>query len=270
MRSRSNTGIARRSLLCASLAPLLTTAAGCASRAPALPPLPPKPIALLGVLPVLLDLSDSEPGFGTRPVALPSPQPAPPPPINPTALGMAIGYALRADRDRKRAELASAVMSIGYDPAAGLDRRLGKALEDSGVQLVRIDAAAAVAVRGGDMRGLPPGVDAWLDVRVTEAGYESSSSAGGFAPQLNIDATLQPTTKGARDLDSFSYYADARSRPADSRWFTTPAKLTFPSLDALRASSATVRDGLESLVEQMVQRLAQDIQRHAGGLVRLG
>jgi len=265
--SNSNVGIARRSLLWASLAPLLPIASGCASRAPVGPP---KPIALLGLLPVLLDLGDKDPGFGTRAVPLPSPTPAPPPPINPTALGMAIGYALRADRDRKQAELASAVMSIGYDPAAALERRLGQALEGRGVPLVRIDAAAAVAVRGGDMRGLPAGVDAWLDVRVTEAGYESSSDAGGFVPKLDIDATLRPAVKGARELDSFSYEVDVRSRPADTRSFTIPATLTFASLDALRASSATVRGGLDALVEQMVERLAQDILRHASGLARLG
>jgi len=265
--------------LCAAVAATVPLG-GCANRPPAPPPPPPKPVALLGVLPVLLELPQpSSPGFGanrSQPVYMGTQQaPRSAAPVS-AAAGLAVGLlalgitmAVANENQRRAEELAAAVSTLDFDPAEALDRLLGDALERRGIRLARIDADLARELRGNRMDRLPAGVDALLDVRVTEAGYYRSMRAGALSPQLNINASLMEARTDGDELDSFTYYADFRSAPKDPRWFTTPKELTFDDTAALRGAASRVREGLQALVERIAEHLCADVHRHVTGQPRL-
>jgi len=266
-----------------ALAAGLLTVGGCATH-PAEPPKPPKPINLLAVLPVSAPVSESNTGFGS------APQPVVVPIVVPVQSGSqdslspgttaavvaagvvaaAIVYRFRENSRRGREALAEALSQVNFDAAAEVDSRLAPALEQRQVRLVRIaDPSIASDVRAGKFDGLPVGVDAILDVRVSESGYYSSWRAGGYSPMLQLTATLLAPAANADNLDEFSYYADWRDGGKDRRWITTPKSLIFPTVDLLRTSSADARAGLARVVGQLVELMVQDLQRHAAGQPRI-
>lgn len=259
----------RRECLRAALRATLTTAllplAGCASKPAGPPPPPPQPLALLGVLPVLLELDEGEPGFGTHPARPAAAAAYAPPPINPTALGMAIGAMLRNRREAERQALATAVSWLRFDPAASFESRLRSALQQRGVKVVQITTEAAAELRAARHAALPEGVDGVLDVRVNDAGYESR--AGAYSPRLGVEVVVRAPTGAA--MESFSYYADARHVPKDPRWLTTPPTLTLADLQEMRGATPRVLQGLDDLVERMLERLLDDVVRRAAGQSRL-
>lgn len=251
--------------------------AGCASKPagpPPPPPPPPKPLANIGVLPVLLQLPDDQragfgaPGYGGAYVHAG-------PPISAGAavatLGVAlIAMAIMSHRAQKRRDLDAAVADLAFDPAKALDDGLAGALQKRQVVLTRIeDPVLAAEIRSGSMGRLPPGVDALLDVRVTEAGYFSSMRAGGYSPLLNVSATLLPPVKDGEELEGFGYYADWRDGGKDSRWFTTPATLTVDEIDKISSQSQALREGLAAVVARVLERIADDVQRRAAGQHRV-
>jgi hypothetical protein len=154
---------------------------------------------------------------------------------------------------------------LSFDIAAQADIHLAAALQGQPARVVHIrDAELAARVRAGRFDGLPEGVDAYVDVSVEESRYEKSSRAGGYAPVVNLGATIRPLDAAADDLASLTYYADSRVGK-NKRWWTTPPSLTFKTLDALKADAPAVRAALDKLVEQMAARMAVDINRRVGG-----
>lgn len=254
----------------------LLTVAGCASQ----PAEPPKPISLLAVLPVWAPYSESNTGFGSAhqpvlvvPIVVPSGSQGGISTGGAVAAGVitsAVIYGVQESNRRGREALAEAVSHVGFDAAAEVDSRLASALEQRQVRLVRItDQGIIWGIRAGRFEGLPSGVDAILDVRVTESGYYSSARAGGFSPMLLLTATLLPPVAKADSLDEFSYYADWRDGGKNRRWITTPPSMTVPSVQHLKAGSADARAGLAKVVDQLVELMAQDLQRHAKGELRI-
>jgi hypothetical protein len=179
-------------------------------------------------------------------------------------------YRFREDRRIGREALNEALSHVNFDAAAEVDSRLAPALERRQVRLVRIaEPNIALDIRAGKFDGLPAGVDAILDVRVSESGYYSSWRAGGYSPMLLLTATLLAPAVNADNLAEFRYYADWRDGGKDRRWVTTSKSLTFPTVDLLKASSARARAGLADVVDQLVELMVQDLQRHTTGKLRI-
>ena len=255
---------------------------GCATR-PAEPPEPPKPLALLAVLPVSAPPSEANAGFGSMqqgmilPIVVPVP--SGPDSLSPgtTAAAVAAGVLasafinqFRENSRRERKALNEALSRVNFDAAAEVDSRVAPALERRQVRVVRItDPDIAAEVRAGKFDRMPPGVDAILDMRVTESGYYSSMRAGGYSPMLLIEVALRAPVAKADNLDEFSYYADFRDGGKDRRWVTTPKSMTFPTVDRLGASATEVRAGLASVVDKMVELMVQDLERRAAGKPRI-
>lgn len=251
--------------------------AGCASR----PPEPPKPIKLLAVLPAWAPVSEANAGFGStgRPVVVV--------PIVTSSgsqgsglstggavaagvLTSALLYGMQESKRKEREALAEALSHVNFDAAAEVDARLLPALEQSRIHLVRVtDDKVVWGVRNGKFEGLPEGVDAVLDVRITESGYYSSTRAGGYSPMLLLTATLLAPAADADTLDDFSYYADWRDAGKNRRWITTPKSMTFPTVELLKAGAADARAGLSRVVDEMVALLVLDLERHARGELRV-
>lgn len=247
---------------------------GCASKPAGPPPPPPKPLAHIGVLPVLLQLpADQGAGFGARGHGGVYVHSGPPISAGAAVATLGVGLiamAIMADRAQKRRDLDAAVADLAFDPAKALDEGLAGALQKRQVVVTRIeDPVLAAEIRSGSMERLPPGVDALLDVRVTEAGYFSSMRAGGYSPMLNVSASLLPPVKGGEELEAFGYYADWRDGGKDSRWFKTPAALTVDQIDKIRSQSQLLRDGLVAVVARVLERMADDVQRRAAGQPRV-
>jgi|CXWL01.1.fsa_nt_gi hypothetical protein len=256
---------------------------GCASKpvVPPEPPKPPKPIRLLAVLPVLAPpVSETNTGFGATNVHVVTPvHTGPRGGVSASGAAAAVGvaliataiiYGVREEKRKERVALDEALTHVNFDAVAHIQARLVSALERRDVRLVQIaDPQLASDIRAGKFDGLPVGTDAILDVGVWDSGYVPSSRAGGYAPVLQLTATLRSVVPKAEDLDGFDYYADWRNGGSDRRWITTPKSMTFASIDKLKAESATARSGLEKLVEDMVAMMAQDIQRHAAGQLRV-
>lgn len=274
--------VLRSALVWAFVAGLLTVE-GCATH-PAEPPKPPKPINLLAVLPVSAPVSESNTGFGSAPqgIILPIVVPvasgsqdslSPGTAAAAVAAGVVVSafiYRFRENSRREREALDEALSHVNFDAAAEVDSRLAPALERRQVRLVRVaDPHIASDVRAGKFDGLPVGVDAILDVRVSESGYYSSWRAGGYSPMLLLRATLLAPAANADSLGEFSYYADFRDGGKNKRWITTSKSLTFPTVDLLRASSADARAGLAKVADQLVELMVQDLQRHAAGKLRI-
>jgi len=251
---------------------------GCATQ----PAEPPKPINLLAVLPVWAPPTESNTGFGYTgqpivvvPIVVPSSgsQGGGVSPGGAVAAGVitsAIIYSYQENKRRGRDALADALSHVNFDAAGEVDSRLIPALEQRQVRLVRItDPNIIWGVRAGKFDSLPEGVDAVLDVRITESGYYSSSRAGGYSPMLLITATLHPPAANADVLDEFSYYADWRDGGKDKRWLTTPASMTYPTVDHIKAGAADARAGLAKVVEQLVALMVEDLERHARGELRV-
>jgi len=255
----------------------LLTVAGCASR----PAEPPKPINLLAVLPAWAPVTDSNLGFGSSgpsvvvvPIVVPSgSQGSGISTGGAVAAGVitsAVIYGMQESKRKGREALAEALSHIHFDAAAEVDSRLIPALEQRQVRLVRItDPNIIWGVRNGRFDGLPEGVDAILDVRITESGYYSSTRAGGYSPMLLITANLLPPVAKAESLDEFSYYADFRDGGKDRRWITTPTSMTFATVELLKAGAGDARAGLSTVVDQMVALMVEDLQRHARGELRV-
>jgi hypothetical protein len=255
---------------------------GCASRRePPAPPKPPAPISLLAVLPVAPPAPEESTGFGGRastgtpvPVVIPAG-----PAISPGAAAGAVGVGLitaavvqsRQESKRKeRAALLAAMDEVKFDLAEQIEKRLTAALQQRQVRFVRIDEPAAAAqIRAGRFEALPPGVDAFLDVSVGQAGYEASWRTSGYSPVLQINVSIRPLNAAADDLGSFEYYADRRDAGSNKRWWTTPKSMTFATIDQIKADAPSVRAALEALVDQMVDSLGRDVERHASGQLPL-
>lgn len=234
----------------------------CANRPPAPPPAPPRPVAVLGLMPVLLELREGEPGFGTLTARPAADALYAPPPITPQLLGMAIGAALRNSEERDRMALVTAAGALRFDPAQALDLRLETVLAQRGVRTQRVDSDFARDWRAGHATALPAGVDGLLDVRVTEAGYESRS--GWFTPRLLVEAYLRQAPKPGEE-DGTTYYSDSRSRARDRRWFTTTSDLFLAKLHEMQARAPELRTGLQTLVNRMAEALADDVQQLVAG-----
>ena len=251
--------------------------AGCASR----PPEPPKPINLLAVLPVWAPPTESNTGFGYTgqsvvvvPIVVPSGSQgggiSTGGAVAAGVIASAIVYGVQENKRRGREALAEALSHVNFDAAGEVDSRLVPALEQRQVRLVRItDPNIIWGVRNGRFDGLPEGVDAVLDVRITESGYYSSTRAGGYSPMLLLTASLLPPVAKADVLDEFSYYADFREGGKDRRWITTPTSMTFASVELLKAGAADARAGLSKVVDQMVALMVEDLERHARGELRV-
>lgn len=231
------------------------------------------------MLPVWAPASESNAGFGSQPPVVVVPIVVPSGSQGGVSTGGAVAagvitsaviYSIQESNRRGREALAEALSHVGFDAAAEIDSRLAPALEQRQVRLVRIaDPGIVWGIRAGRFDGLPSGVDAILDVRVTESGYYSSSRAGGYSPMLLVTATLLAPVANADSLDEFGYYADWRDAGKDKRWVTTPTSMTFPTVAHLKASSADARAGLARVVDQMVALMVQDLERHARGELRV-
>ena len=255
---------------------------GCATR-PAEAPKPPKPLALVAVLPAWAPASESNAGFGSAPQGLVLPIVVPVPAgsdaLSPgtTAAAVVAGvlasafiFHFQEDSRRERKALNEALSRISFDTAAEVDSRLAPALERRQVRVVRVtDPDIAAEARVGRFDRVPPGVDAILDVRVSESGYYSSLRAGGYSPKLLLKVALRVPVANVDNLAEFSYYADFRDGGKDRRWVTTPQSLTFPTVDQLGACSTDIRAGLARVVDQLVELMAQDLERRATGQPRI-
>lgn len=245
-------------------APWLTA---CANRPP---PPPPKPFSLLAVLPVAMaPPSKSNQGFGGNYVYV-SPTGAP---VGPAVAGAVIGLLLVAAIESKRKvdhdAMQRALSAVAFDPAAAVQKHVMAALAQRELRMVTIeDMQVAAAIRDGDIRGLPPGVDAILDVTIQESGFYDSMRAGGFSPMLNLWASVRAAAPGADELDGFTYYADWRDGGKDRRWVTTPQSMTFATTDDLERRASEARAGLDQISLQLASLMADDLQRHSQGLSR--
>lgn len=275
--------VTRRSLLqstaaCAAVASTPWLGA-CASK-PSAPPVPPKPIALLAVLPVALPPTEQNMSFNNRraPVYMPV--------QSGSGGGMSAGGAVavigvglivaaivaskQAENRKEQAALAEALATVNFDPAEAMDQRLNAALQQRGVRTLRVeDSEAAGAFRRNQSVNLPEGVDAVLDITISESGYYRASSSVGYSPILQLNAALRRPVRHDNDIEEFGYYADYRHGGKDKRWLTAPTTMVFPSVDLLRTDVAAVRAGFETLMDRIVAVLADDIQRHAQGQLRV-
>ena len=245
--------------------------AACASKPASVAP-PPNPIRLLAVLPV----APLEEGVGFAGQRVPTPiviLHGAPTGAAVTALGagIVVGAIVQSAREEKHKEqvaLNEAMSVLNFDLAAQADEHIAAALQRQALRVVHIrDAAVAAQVRAGRFDGLASDVDAYLDIVVEENRYEHSRRAGGYAPVVNLSATIRPLNEQADDLAGFTYYADARDGGKNKRWWTTPPSMIFKTLDALKADTPRLRTELDALVRQMSASMARDIGRRAAGEV---
>lgn len=241
---------------------------GCASK----PKVAPKPVNLLAILPV-----DNQAAAAREFKARGASQPVYMPTLHPVgllagALTMAAMDAAERDRREEHDALQRALAKVDFDFVAQVNERLDACLAERGVRFVRLtDPVAAGHIRYGNYASLPPGVDAILDLAVTEADFYYATHArrgGGWSPNLLLSATLRPLSVDAPHLDYFEYYADYRSGGKNKRWLTTPPSMIFPTLPDLEKRSDEARLGLRDVTGQMVDLMAADLQRHTRGEMR--
>lgn len=268
----------RIAVLPAAAASLAIT--GCASRQKVVAAEPPRPIALLAILPAFNAPGERNEGFtGNRPAG-----PVPVQTmgrgsgssINPAAalgvglLAMVIVAGVAESKKQQRDALQEAVVQVNFDAAVALDQHLAAALDKRDVRVVRItDPALAAELRAGRFERLPAGVDAWLDLEVTESGFYASTWAGGFSPLIQFNATVRAPVATNTEPDEYGYYADWRDGGADKRWLTTPKAMTFETLDKLKDRAAEARAGLDTIVQRLAALIADDLQRRTRGLARI-
>lgn len=261
-----------------ALLAVLACLAACSSKPK--PPLPPvQPLAQLAVLPVTYEEERDTVTWRPAPApARPIPfvvpvdgqgRPYPSGSLGPAIVGNLIGAALvtaiEHNKQLKRDAHADALRAVGIDPAFLVHQRLQDKLTARGIAIAPVGHNEAARVRqSNDYTGVTPPAGAVIDVRIGEYGFDHSNFAGGFAPMLGISAWV--VAPGSDDqTEGYGYWADYRSRPKDPRWFTTPAEMTYPTLEAVKADAEAVRRGLEALIDRMVTRLADDIAKRASG-----
>ncbi len=261
-----------------ALAPLgIFTALGCASTRSNEPePEPPAPTPLPGValLPSAPAPGLQGSGFGAGTILLPIPTGSGGPTSGDLAFTLVatlIATGIQHSRLREKQALRRALDAVRFDPLSRLDLQLASLLPSADLLVAPIsDRDSARSLRAGDTHQLPAGNDALLDVVVHDCGYYSSMRAGGYSPMLQLSATLRRPGAGSEEepLDSFDYYADYRNGGGDRRWVTTPSSATYPSTEALEQSADAARAALESTIDRIAALIAEDVQRHAGGLPR--
>jgi hypothetical protein len=237
--------------------------AGCANRAPKPPPDPIRPLQKIALLPTLnpeaLYRGRGGPN-GTGVVAVQ--------PMSPSAALATVGVGLIAlaiinSREKEANQLATAVAAIGFDPGARLDDRLKKRLEEEGLSVELVDATTARSVREtSDYKLLAAQAEAVLDIKLGEIGYYEVGASTGYSPMLGMSASLATTTTN-NEPESWSFYADWRSREKDTRWLQTPSTMNRLNPADIGGNTAKSRTDLETTLDRIIERLVVDVKRRA-------
>jgi len=264
-----------------AIAPILQS--GCASRSPAVAAKPLEPLALIAVLPASLPVPESgaeRSGFLPTPVHPVAPVPTPGRNYSPGAAVAAAGIGLlvaaaiigKRESDRKEAEaIGRAMTAVEFSPTAYIDARLPQVLQQRQVKHVVVaDTEAIDAIRAARVEAMPTGSDAVLRLTVDSVGYFSSSRAGGFSPFLQVTASLIRPGSAGVDPDEYFFYSDWRDGGTDRRWIKADPSLILPTVDAIKDNAATVRRGMEAILDRMIVLLGDDLQRRAAGQPRVG
>ncbi len=253
---------ARRTFMLA--AAVLPIASSCGHRPP---PPPPPPLGRIAVIPAINVAGQETISFG----GVPHPNhmhasrnhyigPA----IYVGAAARSVANWLDKSREVKAQEVAMKIAQIGYDPARHLNTVLLNLLREATLNIVpMLDNPLADQAREGEYAGVPPEIDAVLDVRFLEAGYYRGSRADGFIPYISASVGLWSPKDEAR-LGRYYYGAGPAPAKGDLRWFTTSTQLTVASLEDFGSRSAALRAGFESLlVERMLPSMVRDVYRRA-------
>lgn len=199
---------------------LLLSAGGCASRSA---PRPPVVVNTLAMLP----LQEWEPTDSTAPFHVsqlsPSTVGTPPPPVTPTALGMAIGMAIRASRDADRRTLAYALHELDFSAKEVLSKAISVDMERRSLSIDLInDSAVATSVWSDTFNSLPQSHDALLDVQIHGAGFYPDRKLG-FVPYISVAARILETRLRPREpVESFGYEVGYSDSGSDLRFFSVP------------------------------------------------
>jgi hypothetical protein len=218
---------------------------GCAS-GPKAPPAPTLPLTRVGVLTVAQSFSvsgDAAPFLGVSAAQYA---------INPIAQIVA-GY---------RAAFVNAVASVRFVPQEAFQKRLAPALIAQGLPVVVLDDfQLASDIRNGNLKAVPEGIDALLDVQVTAAGYYPASGAGGYSPMMYVVAKLLKRDKPFEEFTRFAYDADYRPAQGESRFFTTPKEISADKPEAISQKAELIRTEMDNIAARMVERMVVDIGR---------
>jgi hypothetical protein len=184
-----------------------------------------------------------------------------------------IGLAIQHGVAQRKQELDSATAKVGFSPADILNVQLLGRVQAAGVKIQSMPEGDSMTIFHARrdqqfFKSTKVDADAVLDVRVDEQGFYHSSRAGGYSPMLGITATLW-TAANPDDSESFSYYADFRQRPSDSRWITTPPTLTFPTLEDLTHNAEAAKADLELMLGKVMDLIARDVKDRVEGRVRV-
>jgi len=271
-------GVGKRWLVRVCLA-VSCAISGCAS-APPKPQEPLPPISGMAVLPVIVEVVAEDPAAirnaprrSPTPVVVPGGQHLGGGDVAAAVLGVglvaAVDSAVRGHLAGRAADLAEAVSSIEFRPAEILNAELPERLRRRGLNIALVTDGDPVrtARSEGQFKAVANGSPAVLDVRVGEHGYFSSLRAGGVSPFITITAALISADTG-EELDSFYYYADWREKPKDPRWFAAPKSMIYADAADLAAHADEARAGLETLLQNMLEKIADDIDRRAKGEAR--
>lgn len=195
-------------------------------------------------------------------------------PVSPTALGMAIGSALRGSRDsasyKARSDITLALAPVGLSPKKALVAALGTSLAQRSLPVTTIaDPYESENVRNNwKFGGLGDSYDAVVDIQINEAGYFFSKEAGGFSPMLYVYVQLISTAgKGVR-LESYSYNADYSETGKEARSYATPRTITVANLGQMTELAPVIRQEMQRIIEQMAERIAVDLERAVQKLPR--
>jgi hypothetical protein len=256
--------------LAAGAGPLLQA---CAS-APSAPEPPPKQVALLGMLPVGPKVV--APGHGPRMTAdLGSLEivPGRPPSnrnevvgfvaalIGIVIVGSVIGAVRGADWGTE-----SKIQPLGVDVVAMLNERLLTQLRARHLSVLSMaDPTLARQARGGNTKAVPPEVDGILDVTVVEAFYATSWRSSGYSPTINVLGVVTDPRAEMDEVMGYTYYADNRDWGKQRRQFTMPENLTFARASDIRANAGLVQEGLERVLNRIVELIVDDVHRHCTG-----
>lgn len=180
-------------------------------------------------------------------------------------LGLAIDAALQARHNSIQADrfaFTTALGALGFLPKVVLTQALSRQIEARSLPISKLDnPAAEQAFRQGRYEDLPQHVNALLEIQIREAGYYSSSRAGGFTPYFDIVATLWDTVNPVETIDSFGYYGDFRDPGKDKRYFKTPPELSVADSKAFAANPDRFRAGLTAVFERVATMLLDDVER---------
>lgn len=231
---------------------------------------PPKPFYTVVVMPVVMQHEVDYPGSEGQGQSVARTKAPIVIPLDPASMAVAavvnvISIASTAEANRTRQTLAEALDSIAFRPAGFLDARMKRLLLDRGIQVVdeaEGDRALSQATRtAGDYSAWRSRADAVLDVRVDDFSYDRSRRAGGYVPNLSVTAYLMDTTSADGEGETYGYWLDYRSNLGDENGFTSPASLTFESIELMTANASAARRDLEATLVKMADKLASDVRK---------